>query len=677
MKSLRLFIIGLVIAGLGITSCQKDINNDNPPVGSSKRMSDLVIPADFDFNTAANIEISISSKTNDNSAVPFVPFTLLTAPEEEGGKLILKGVTNQNGTFATVHPLPSALNEVVLATTYPGMQDYQYVSVVNQRIDGTMGGRNEYKSGASVVPFKSVDVVLQPMGNYTTEGVPEYLTVPGDVIDPGLLALVNTNLPELVALPSTHPEWILPDRNYDIELIEDCDVWITFIDEGAGFKNTLGYYTYDMANPPASKDDIETIHIIYPNVSKPGFGGGLEAGDKVYLGQYEAGTGIGIVLLANGWNAVTQSVSLGQYQIYSNPDFNPQVGGQYAQYKQQFVMLYDEFRDIVLIGIEDLLRPNGDQDFNDAVFYLTVNPITAIDPEPYPDPEPIEDEDGDGVPDDVDDYPTDPDRAFDVYYPAEGEFGTLAFEDLWPSKGDYDFNDMIVDYNVKHVTNAGNAVVDVYGTYKLRAMGAHYKNGFGFQLETTPDMISQIEVTYEGEAPVQLNPEAGQTKAVLILWNNGFELLPAQGGGATGVNTTLGIPPVDEVTVEFSFTTFPGNPVPLADFGIPPYNPFMFINEDRGKEVHLRDHEPTDLVEASYFGTYDDASEPGNGIYYKTSTNLPWAIHLIESFDYPGEKIEIIATYNHFAEWAESGGAVYSDWYKDLPGYRVDENIYP
>ena len=677
MKNLKLFFQSLIALGISFTGCRKDINNDNPPVDANKSMRDLVIPDGFDFNTAENVTIEIHSRTNDDSAVPYVPFSLLSAPEEEGGKLLLKGVTNQNGVYSSVHPLAAGLKEIVLTTTYPGMQDYQYISITDNRIEATMGGKSSMKAGAPVIPFKSEDLILQPMGDYTSLGVPQYLVIPGDVIDPGLLALVNTNLPELVSLPSTHPEWILPEKNYDIQLIEDCDVWITFIDEGAGFKNTLGYYTYDVSNPPASKEDIETIQIIYPNVSKTSFGGGLESGDKVYLGQFDAGTGIGLVLLANGWNATTQTVSLGQYQIYSNPDFNPQIGGSYEEFAQQFVMLYDSYRDLVLIGIEDLLRPGGDEDFNDAVFYMTVNPVTAIDPDPYPEPEPIEDEDGDGVPDDVDDYPTDPKRAFDVYYPSEGEFGTLAFEDLWPSKGDYDFNDMVVDYNVHHVTNAANAVVDVFGTYKLRAMGAHYKNGFGFQLETTPDMIDEIEITYEGQPVFISEPESGQSKAVLILWSNGFELLPPQGGGATGVNTTLGIAPVDDVTVEFSLKTFIDNPIPLAEFGIPPYNPFMFVNEDRGKEVHLPDHGPTDLVENSYFGTYDDASVPAGGVYYKTATNLPWAIHLIESFDYPGEKIEILGAYNHFAEWAESGGTVYADWYKDLPGYRENENIYP
>ncbi len=77
---------------------------------------------------------------------------------------------------------------------------------------------------------------------------------------------------------------------------------------------------------------------------------------------------------------------------------------------------------------------------------------------------PVADVDGDGIPDDQDDYPNDPLRAFDNYFPAAG-FGSLAFEDLWPGKGDYDFNDVVVDYRFQTVTNALNQVVEIFGTF--------------------------------------------------------------------------------------------------------------------------------------------------------------------------------------------------------------------
>jgi LruC domain-containing protein len=106
------------------------------------------------------------------------------------------------------------------------------------------------------------------------------------------------------------------------------------------------------------------------------------------------------------------------------------------------------------------------------------------------------------------------------------------------------------------------------------------------------------------------------------------------------------------------------------------FNPFLIVSQTRGIEVHLPYYAPTDLVDTNLFGTLHDDSNPTTGRYYVTSSNLPWGINIYESFDYPIEKQEILGAYPHFVGWAESSGALYSDWYKDLPGYRNSSVIY-
>ena len=115
---------------------------------------------------------------------------------------------------------------------------------------------------------------------------------------------------------------------------------------------------------------------------------------------------------------------------------------------------------------------------------------------------------------------------------------------------------------------------------------------------------------------------------------------------------------------------------PQASIGTPPYNPFIFINQDRGKEVHLKDHAPTELANPVYFGTMNDASNPSMSFYYRSSTGLPWGMEIPVDFSYPVEKADILQTYNHFAEWAQSSGTQYTDWYMDKPGYRNAANVY-
>jgi hypothetical protein len=86
------------------------------------------------------------------------------------------------------------------------------------------------------------------------------------------------------------------------------------------------------------------------------------------------------------------------------------------------------------------------------MLYVTANPIQAVDLTNF---QTINytsnDSDGDGVSDQFDDYPDDPLRAFNNFYPSEDGFGTLAFEDLWPGKGDFDFNDMVIDYSINQI----------------------------------------------------------------------------------------------------------------------------------------------------------------------------------------------------------------------------------
>ena len=77
------------------------------------------------------------------------------------------------------------------------------------------------------------------------------------------------------------------------------------------------------------------------------------------------------------------------------------------------------------------------------------------------------------------------------------------------------------------------------------------------------------------------------------------------------------------------------------DLSIQDFNPFLASNDDRGKEVHLPGYAPTAKANAAYFGTGDDDTNPGIGKYYQSKTNLPWAMDISATFDYPKEKIPV------------------------------------
>ena len=141
------------------------------------------------------------------------------------------------------------------------------------------------------------------------------------------------------------------------------------------------------------------------------------------------------------------------------------------------------------------------------------------------------------------------------------------------------------------------------------------------------------------------------------------------------INTVIGLPylPPDTIRITMLFTQ---NTYSVSDLDIGSFNPFIILNRDRGKEVHLPDRAPTVLANEAILGTGDDTSIPGQGRYYKTANNLPWAISIYENFDYAKESADILLTYLHLGQWATSNGVSYPDWYKNLSGYRNASNIY-
>jgi len=91
---------------------------------------------------------------------------------------------------------------------------------------------------------------------------------------------------------------------------------------------------------------------------------------------------------------------------------------------------------------------------------------------------------------------------------------------------------------------------------------------------------------------------------------------------------------------------------------------------------YLSDYPPTSLVDDSLFETFDDNSDPSQNRYYKTTNNLSWAVIIPENWDYPLEKAQLSWAYLVFAEWAESGGSTYPDWYELIEGRIEEEYIY-
>ncbi|MEM8559601.1 MAG: LruC domain-containing protein, partial [Bacteroidota bacterium] len=159
-----------------------------------------------------------------------------------------------------------------------------------------------------------------------------------------------------------------------------------------------------------------------------------------------------------------------------------------------------------------------------------------------------QDQDGDGVPDVFDDFPTEADAAFERFSPSEYVFGAVAFEDLWPSTGDYDFNDLVVAYRYREITNSASEVVRFEADYAVQAVGAGFKSGFGVELPVAASLVQSVAYSRQpGTVTLAANGvEAGHQNAVLIPFDDAKDLVP---GAAGFVNTEAGTTPLASDTV--------------------------------------------------------------------------------------------------------------------------------
>nr|WP_299384652.1 LruC domain-containing protein [Allomuricauda sp.] len=259
------------------------------------------------------------------------------------------------------------------------------------------------------------------------------------------------------------------------------------------------------------------------------------------------------------------------------------------------------------------------------------------------------DQDGDGVVDSADEFPTDPNRAYSTTYPASDSKASLVFEDLWPFRGDWDFNDTSIDYSITKYFNSSSQIVALDLDYVVTSDGAGFVNSLAFEIKgLNPDNIESITGQVLDRDVFSLDnngTELGQSHAVVPLFDDHSILVNQE----NKVSITL-IDPISDTTLDPS-----------------PFNPFLVANGEREKEIHLSNHEPTSLGNSQPAVEGNNADTDGN---YSTENGLPWAINVVESFPLLIEKEPINEGYLFFEEWGLSGGQSRRDWYKDFPGYR-------
>ena len=279
----------------------------------------------------------------------------------------------------------------------------------------------------------------------------------------------------------------------------------------------------------------------------------------------------------------------------------------------------------IAIAFEDFM---DDQNFTDVVFSLKANPeITNVPP--------------------VDE---------DLNTTIE-KTGVYAFEDEWPKAGDYDMNDVLVQYTYQKVFNIFNEILSESFIFKtLYNKSTVFTNGLGFILSNEGNAQS-TEYFIRKENEKDFTVASGADKFTresnaIILTDN--------------VKTN----PNAEYKVTFKYGDKNSNKKQETSIDAFIYRP---SKEGNRLEVHCPMKKPTSKVDTSLFGQYEDCSKPNEGIYYVSNQEniYPFAFYLsnanandiaeLKNFD-KNEKKSISEIYPKFIDWAKYG--TNADWYK-------------
>ncbi len=215
-------------------------------------------------------------------------------------------------------------------------------------------------------PVKFTSTSYQSLSIFDNTGKPNNLLK--DTISPAMLEFIDTTLPNGVNLTKRHPELFSSSAIADIAIKQTSSVYITFVTQDGGQKNSIAFYTYPTNQPPMSAKDIQLITYIFPNAGSltP-----LQPGDKADIGTFNAGTSIGFVLMQNAWNSTNHTLNNDAVHFCSNDALNPEVD---PNLKKHAVLINYTPENKTIVGFEDIDRTSDgcDNDFNDVTFYTTV-----------------------------------------------------------------------------------------------------------------------------------------------------------------------------------------------------------------------------------------------------------------------------------------------------------------
>ena len=456
----------------------------------------------------------------------------------------------------------------------------------------------------------------------------------------------------------------------DIYMEKAGPISVTFLGQNTCFNNSIGYYYYAEGKKPATLADAKII-MLFPNTQDglweksrgsgndyAGFSTGMERNTTVQLKYYPkiaegskegetdifpAGTRIGLVLACNAFSnrlGFAKNMNI-KNRSTTTPGLSLDHNGNVIENEVRSVIFRVD--EDVFVGFEEY---KDDKNFTDCVLSINTIPSDALVVEKVISRE-------------------------NINITTEETAAVYAFEDLWPYQGDYDFNDVVVDYKRETIYTQGKKIAEsfILKTYQniagnqnglgvqLKRTGSGYSDGFQSQGSMTclirkkgSDVFEPVEMTYE---PKDVN---GNNRLPVYLITD-------------DVQKDMGAE--YKLTFTYNYAIDPDKSMSVEAL------PFLYRDLENGKrwEVHISKEKPTFKMDESLFGVGDDASKSNSDQVFirKGKGRYPFAIRLegatVEDvkplLDPANEMKRIDQTYPKYNLWCDKYfNAEYADWYK-------------
>lgn len=670
----------------------------------------------FDFSTSSELPLTINFGIQDHRVMFEIydknPLTIIddyTFEKTKELEPLFAGYTDWNSAYSGTIKLPAALDKVYLYTDgfgIPGVHELTVTPAGISFVQNLSATGVSTRAASYTFDFNSpagsnanLYHVSSPLGKWDATGSIQ-AQVNSNVIQ-GLTSRVQK-----IAAPTannttyakgkkftnlvTYKETVVNPNTGKTE--GGTELKVKFLWEFAGYHNVLGYYYYPKG-ATLTDEAFRNLpkYLVFPNVSwNETYAGNTRANLRPDYGciPLVEGSSVSVQYYGNDYNqtgttAFPKDIEIGWFMmsdafytadkgtttksningylesdaqgnkthmtyigsgtttgrpgsIYGNPNHLP-----YVFSNEEFntnkvpgcITLYDDVSKAIVIGFED-----GDaRTYQDFLFYVEAIP-GVINP-------------GWDLTEKI------------VESPVKSSYaGALAFEDYWPKKGDYDLNDVIINYHSDVITDANNNVIELVDTFTVVNDGAMYTNAFGYELGISPSAIESVTVDRKGVSSSFKTDakglELGQNgKSVIMLFDNHAQAMKKSIVVHTKIKSSAAIKLGTNVLY-------------------PPYNPFIVARSNENsrsgrKEVHLpKVYRPTDL--AGSLGESDDVST--QTMWYisspdKNGVQYPFALHIpfdagFHHFISPTEGLTIETDYPAFLDWTKSNGVNYKTWYK-------------